>query len=473
MRSTTLLALAALGLTSALPATAGTLLVPQQFPTIQAALNAAKPHDTVLVSAKPKGGVYNESVTITTPYVTLQGLNNPIIDGTGLGIPAPNPFDPGFFPSDIEIRASHVAVRGMTVQNSPSFASQGGSGINVGSVTPDGQTDVSYGSIEISSVTARNNFIGITINGASGADPRTGGTPTMLKNYLLVNDVVTGSTNSGLRVVNVSGAVITACKFTANGGDGLDTSGTGVTVTASESAANANYGMALNASTYNPAVNDPKKPNPAPSTAFANSIHDNLRFGLSVSGTEIIVGNSIANNVSYGVSLFNADYSAVTFNVITGTASSGGFGPADDGTGLVANGNLSNLDTGPSGHVTISGNTISSNASDGLFLESVVGCTVSLNTITGNAEVGIHASDYPTTLEGIVTTIAPNVITLNRAVHNTVFDARDDASATDPLVYVNPTYSFLDVTYTGDGVPTHNIWKRNLFGTTDPIGLSK
>ena len=39
---------------ASLPAAAGTLLVPQQFPTIQAALNAAKPYDTVLVSAKPK-----------------------------------------------------------------------------------------------------------------------------------------------------------------------------------------------------------------------------------------------------------------------------------------------------------------------------------------------------------------------------------------------------------------------------------
>ena len=45
---------------AALPAAAGTLLVPQQFSTIQAALNAAKPYDTVLVSAKPKGGVYSE-----------------------------------------------------------------------------------------------------------------------------------------------------------------------------------------------------------------------------------------------------------------------------------------------------------------------------------------------------------------------------------------------------------------------------
>ena len=84
MPSSTSLALAALGLVAfTLPATAGTLLVPQQYPTIQKALNAAKPYDTVLVSAKP-GGAYSEAITISTPHLVLQGVGNPILDGSKL-----------------------------------------------------------------------------------------------------------------------------------------------------------------------------------------------------------------------------------------------------------------------------------------------------------------------------------------------------------------------------------------------------
>ena len=56
-----------------------TLRVPEEFPTIQAAVDATGPGDLVLVSE----GVYRESVKINTPGVTLRGTdrNAVIIDG--------------------------------------------------------------------------------------------------------------------------------------------------------------------------------------------------------------------------------------------------------------------------------------------------------------------------------------------------------------------------------------------------------
>lgn len=475
MRSSTLLALAALGLTaSALPASAGTLLVPQQFSTIQAALNAAKSGDTVLVSAKPKGGVYNEALLITTPLV-LQGVGNPIIDGTGLGkASTDNPFAPFIYPNGIEIRASHVAVRGLTVQNNGNLKGYGPgpSGINVGYVTPDGLSDVSYSDIEISGDTVRSNVAGITISGLSGVNDGVS-TPKSLKNYILRGSIVTGSIGSGVSVVNTSGASVTGSQFTKNGGDGLDTNGSGIVVTGNVAAANAGSGMALNAPAFNPAVNDPKSPNPAPSAAVGNSVHDNQRDGVSMTGAQTFMGNSIAHNTGYGLYLYFADYSTVSGNAITGTTLTPTFGPPDDGTGIYADSGLFYPAGTPGGFLSITGNEISGNSGDGLFLGAVVSSTIALNSLTGNAKVGIHATDYPTTAEGTSAGNAPNTLTRNLALHNTVFDARDDASATDPLVYPNPQYSFLDVTYNGDGIPTLNVWTKNLFGTTDPVGLSK
>lgn len=53
--------------------------VPQQYPTIQAAVDAASPGDLVLIDR----GVYRETVSVTTPGLTLRGVdrNEVILDG--------------------------------------------------------------------------------------------------------------------------------------------------------------------------------------------------------------------------------------------------------------------------------------------------------------------------------------------------------------------------------------------------------
>ncbi len=56
------------------------LQVPGEYPTIQAAVEAASPGDQIRVAA----GVYNERVSITTSGLRLQASNGVVIDGTGL-----------------------------------------------------------------------------------------------------------------------------------------------------------------------------------------------------------------------------------------------------------------------------------------------------------------------------------------------------------------------------------------------------
>ncbi len=80
-----------------------TLAVPGGYPTIQAALDAAEPGDLVLVDR----GVFHEDVVITTPSVTLRGVdrNGTILDGEFVR------------PNGVTVFANAVAVENLTARN--------------------------------------------------------------------------------------------------------------------------------------------------------------------------------------------------------------------------------------------------------------------------------------------------------------------------------------------------------------------
>jgi hypothetical protein len=81
-----------------------TRLVPQGYPTIQAAVDAAGPGDLVLVDR----GVYREEVEVTTPGLTIRGVdrNDVVIDGESQR------------PNGIEVFfADGVVVENLTVRN--------------------------------------------------------------------------------------------------------------------------------------------------------------------------------------------------------------------------------------------------------------------------------------------------------------------------------------------------------------------
>jgi plastocyanin len=86
------------------PGGGATVRVPQDRPTIQAAVDAASPGDLVLVSP----GVYREAVEVTTPYLTIRGTdrNTVILDG-GFEL------DNGIH----ALEADGVAVENMTARN--------------------------------------------------------------------------------------------------------------------------------------------------------------------------------------------------------------------------------------------------------------------------------------------------------------------------------------------------------------------
>ncbi len=64
---------------AATPPTSGTLRVPEDYPTIQAAVDAAEPDSLILIAP----GTYNEAVDVTTDRLVLRGLdrNTVVLDG--------------------------------------------------------------------------------------------------------------------------------------------------------------------------------------------------------------------------------------------------------------------------------------------------------------------------------------------------------------------------------------------------------
>src|SRR5690348_13687612 len=107
-----------------LPSAAATLTVPQQYTTIQAAVNHAQPGDTILIS--PKTGTdptYHENVVIATQNITLEGTGGATLDGTGTGV--------AFVQNaGITVQADDVTVTGLTVQKF--VRAQGGDPSGVG-----------------------------------------------------------------------------------------------------------------------------------------------------------------------------------------------------------------------------------------------------------------------------------------------------------------------------------------------------
>ncbi len=81
----------------------GTLHVPSKYPTIQAAVNAAKPGSLVLVAP----GVYREAVTVSNPRIVIRGerRDSTIVDGEFTR-------DNGF-----KVVADGVAIENMTARN--------------------------------------------------------------------------------------------------------------------------------------------------------------------------------------------------------------------------------------------------------------------------------------------------------------------------------------------------------------------
>jgi parallel beta-helix repeat protein len=158
-----------------LPEKRDVLRVPGEYPTIQSALDAANPGDTIYVQK----GIYSENI-IVSKTLTVEGEDRrtTIIDGAGSG-------------SVVQITASHVMMRGFTVRN-------GERGIEIGSTKP------------ISHVTLKQMMV--TLNSECGIDSmRTGG------HHVIEDCVISKNGVQGLYAHQFSRSIIRNCEIFGNG----------------------------------------------------------------------------------------------------------------------------------------------------------------------------------------------------------------------------------------------------------------
>jgi hypothetical protein len=186
-------AAAFLALFAANAAAATVLHVPQDYPTIQSAIDAAATGDTVLVSA----GTYNETIDFRSKAITVEsesGAASTIINGDGVGVVVTMSANAGETP----------VLRGFTVRNGgPYGATDGaidtGGGpaliennmITANHFCSDGAVTASF-----SAATIRNNVISgnsqvLCSGGVGGAGVSIQGNGTVQ----LLNNVITGNTH--------------------------------------------------------------------------------------------------------------------------------------------------------------------------------------------------------------------------------------------------------------------------------------
>jgi parallel beta-helix repeat protein len=195
--------------------------------------------------------------------------------------------------------------------------------------------------------TAMNNtYYGILVNSASGAT-----------NVTVSGNTVRNNGDSGISIA-CDGNTVTGNTATGNTQDGIEISGNNNTVTGNTASNNQDDGINVGSLARN-------------TTVSGNTVDNNMLAGIYAGGYyATVTGNTIRNNPGSGIS-FNGYYGNATYNTITG-----------NGNGIML--------VGPGYNIT--GNTVSGNTRDGIYLSTSDNDLISDNTVNSNGRYGIFLS---------------------------------------------------------------------------------
>jgi Right handed beta helix region len=185
-------AAALLGLCPANAVAATVLHVPQDYPTIQSAIDATAAGDTVLVAA----GTYPERIDFQSKPITVEsvsGADATIIDGGGSGVVV-----------TINANAGETPIlRGFTVRNGGAGFPDGGIDTSGGpaliennTITANRFCDDGAVSAAFSAATIRNNLISANTQACSGGVGGAGVSIRGAGTVQVLNNVITGNTHT-------------------------------------------------------------------------------------------------------------------------------------------------------------------------------------------------------------------------------------------------------------------------------------
>ena len=286
------------------PVKGGTITVPDDYPTIQGAINAAFENDTVFV----RNGTYYENIVVDkTASLVGENAQNTVIDGGGSG-------------NVVNVTVNGVNVSGFTIRNST---------INTAGII---LVNSSHCNIVGNNIT--NNDIGVALGYSSNN--------TVLGNTIINNGMgvhlgyssnntvsennITANNGHGVRLSASSNNTVSENNITANNGDGVslhscsnNISGNNITnnrggVSFDYSSNSTVFGNNITANKFDGA-NFFQSSN---CTVFGNNITANSENGvyLSFSSNNNVSGNNITNN-TYGVYLDYSSYNTISSNNIT------------------------------------------------------------------------------------------------------------------------------------------------------------
>jgi len=314
------------------PVSAKTLSVPQDYPTIQAAIDAAKRGDIIQVSA----GIYYENVVINEE-IELMGANKvtTIIDGRGSG-------------NVVYVETSGITITGFTIRN-------GNNGIRVAGL---------IGSINVTGNIIRNNRYGVSFIG----DDITRTT----------DNIVVGNTfqnNSNVSVsIRCGASNIISLNDISGSAYGMKLSITDTTTISDNLLTSTSYSIYLSYGTGNNVLNN---------VGIDNS------FGIyAVYSDNILIQDNRVSGSTYGIELYGSSSSTILHNNVSDNPSYSIY-LAYSNTTSVTNNTISRNDWGltlyGSSSNTIEGNTISYNAF-GITISYSEGNTIYHNNFINNVD---------------------------------------------------------------------------------------
>jgi len=379
------------------------------YETIQAAINAAQPSDTILVET---GSGYNESDTVGVSSLTIEADSgqSPVLDGTTPSAQS----SPGF---TITAGTTGVTIEGFTVQN---FS--GTSAVVVGSGA----------SLTLSADTIQENMN----SGGNGGGVYNDGTLTVTSTTVSGNSASQGGGIFNQGTITLTGTTIENNSATYGGGilNGGTLTDNGSTIE-------------NNSATYGGGIFNQATLTDDGGTIANNSASQGGGIFNFNQATLTADGGTIANNsASQGGGIFNQGTITLTGTTVAGNDSgAGGGGIYNTGaltlTGCTMTGNLATATYGYGGGIENVGGTV-----------TVTGCTISGNSAPAGAAVFTQGGSLAMTGGTIQAppTLTGNEIEIEGGASVTISGVTVDSASTSTAIDVNGgTLSATGISITG------------------------